>query len=277
MRLQNWLENMRKWIDGEEELDEKGDPKPRSKWDDFLVSIAREIEQCMQREMFTPPGGPTYIPREYVVFLNTEDDTEWQGEKREGLERGLHYVLSQRAQELAGESEFQTKTLTIELRADSALERGKFRVQHIWDAEAEKTRVQPRKRPMPVHEPEEDATVVRPRKSSAPIFSLLLKRNATGNENETPVIRSFHKNEITIGRGSRQVEVDLKLEGDLEVSRKHASLSRSDDGTFTITCHGANPVQIGDGRELPAGESSEVKAGEKISICSYELVIQSGV
>lgn len=277
MRIQNWLESMRKWIDGEEDLDEKGQPKPRSKWDDFLVSIAREIEQCMQREMFTPPGGPTYIPREYVVFLNTEDDAEWQGEKREGLERGLHYVLSQRAKEIAGESEFQTKTLTIELRADSALERGKFRVQHIWDVEAEKTRVQPRKRPVPVQEhqePEEDATVVRPRKSSAPVFSLSLSRKGASDENETPVIRPFYKNEITIGRGSRQVEVDLKLEGDLEVSRKHASVARSDEGVFIITCHGANPVLIGDGRELPSGESTEVKPGEKISICSYELMIQ---
>jgi hypothetical protein len=93
MRLHNWLESLRKWIDGEEDLDEQGQPRARSKWDDFLVSIAREVEETMQRERFTPPGGPTYVPREYVVFLNPEDDSEWQGEKREGLERGLHHVL----------------------------------------------------------------------------------------------------------------------------------------------------------------------------------------
>lgn len=274
MRLQNWLESLRKWIDGEEDLDEKGQPKPRSKWDDFLVSIARDIEQCMQREMFTPPGGPTYIPREYVVFLNKEDDAQWQGEKREGLERGLHHVLSLRAKELAGESEFQTKTLTIELRVDAALEPGKFRVQHIWDAEAEKTRVQPRKKATPVQEPEEDATVVRPRKSSPPVFALSLRHNSAESVVDTPVIHSFHKSEISIGRGSRQVEVDLKLSGDMEVSRKHATLSKKDDTVFVITCHGANPVVLGDRRELPSGESAEVRPGEKIAICSYELVIQ---
>src|SRR5918992_970006 len=149
MGLQNWFESLRKWIDGEEDLDEEGQPRPRSKWDDFLVAIAREVEQTMQREMFTPPGGPTYIPREYVVFMNPDDDAEWQGEKREGLERGLFHVLSERAKELAGSNEFQTRTLTVELRVDPGLEPGRFRVQHVWDSEAQKTMVKPRKRAEP--------------------------------------------------------------------------------------------------------------------------------
>jgi predicted component of type VI protein secretion system len=65
----------------------------------------------------------------------------------------------------------------------------------------------------------------------------------------------------------------LKLEGDMEVSRKHATLARR-EGAFTVTCHGANPVVIEGSREIPAGESREVKPGEKIVICSYELVIE---
>ena len=144
--MPGWMENLRKWIDGDEGLDEQGEPKPRSKWDDFLVSVAREIEGSMQREMFTPPGGPTYVPREYIVFMSTADDGEWQGEKREGLERGLHYVLSERAKQLAGDNDFQTRTLTVELRVDPGLESGRFRVQHVWDTEAQKTMVKPRKR-----------------------------------------------------------------------------------------------------------------------------------
>jgi hypothetical protein len=120
--MRAWIENLRKWIDGEESLDEKGEPQPRSKWDDFLVAVAREIEASMKREMFTPPGGPTYVPREYVVFLSPADDAEWQGEKREGLERGLHHVLSERAKELAGDNHFQTRTLIVDLRVDPGLE-----------------------------------------------------------------------------------------------------------------------------------------------------------
>jgi len=31
---------------------------------------------------------------------------------------------------------------------------------------------------------------------------------------------------------------------------------------------------LDDSREIPANESAEVKAGDKIVICSYELIIQ---
>jgi hypothetical protein len=294
-----WFESLRKWIDGEEDIDEKGQPLARSKWDDFLVSVAREVEQTMQREMFTPPGGPTYVPREYVVFMSATDDADWQGEKREGLERGLYHVLSERARELAGENEFQTKTLTVELRVDPGLESGHFRVQHIWDTEAQKTMVKPRKRTPPqdatsqnpasqnpasqslasqgfatiAEEREEEATIVRPRKSAEPNFSVLVRRNMPGADTAPPDVRPFFKDEITIGRGSRQVDVDLRLEGDLEVSRQHAMLKKSGDD-YTLTCKGANSITVNDEKEILSNESATVKPGDKISICSYELAIQ---
>lgn len=280
------FERLRKWIDGEEDLDEQGQPHPRSKWDDFLVAIAREVEQVMQQEMFTPPGGPTYVPREYIVFLSTTDDAEWQGEKREGLERGLFYVLSERAKELAGSNDFQTKTLTVELRVDPNLEPGHFRVQHIWDTEAQKTMVTPRKRPQSAPQPavigaatiaeerEDEATIVRARKPVEASFSVLVVREAPGADTAPPDVRPFFKDEITIGRGSSRVSVDLRLEGDLEVSRQHATLKKTADGEFVITCKGANPIVMGDGREINNGESAPVKPGEKITICTYGLIVQ---
>src|SRR3954467_9448204 len=131
------IESIRRWIDGEttddilEEADEHS--RPRRVWEEFLVKIAREVEACMQREMFTPPGGPTYIPREYIVYLSNDDDKEWQGDKRRGLEQGLFHVLSERARELAGSVQLQTKSFAIELRVDGTLNRGEFRVQPVWD------------------------------------------------------------------------------------------------------------------------------------------------
>src|SRR5436190_1106636 len=131
------IESIRRWIDGEstddilEEADEH--TKPRRVWEEFLVKIAREVEACMQREMFTPPGGPTYIPREYIVYLSNDDDKEWQGDKRRGLEQGLFHVLSERARELAGSVQLQTKSFAIELRVDGTLNKGEFRVQPVWD------------------------------------------------------------------------------------------------------------------------------------------------
>ncbi|HYL98858.1 MAG TPA: FHA domain-containing protein [Blastocatellia bacterium] len=353
MAFQGWIQNLRKWIDGEEPLEEDNSPRPRSKWEDFLVAVAREIEQTMLREMFTPPGGPTYIPREYIVFLSTGDDADWQGEKREGLQRGLHHVLSERAKELVGTQEFQTKTFSVELRVDGTLEAGKFRVQHIWDTSSPKTMVKPR-RPTVVQqapatqsmdtppkagqvlealassvgdsgpkdkwgsEPDNEATIVRPRTPKTPLFSISIRRlggpydsrsgssgsastamlsaepaeQSASNKSDSAetrildstqatnsggdagsaeaTVRTFFQDEITIGRGSSQVTVDLALEGDMEVSRKHATLRRR-DGAFEVTCHGANPLVLNGQREIATGESAGIKAGDKIGICSYEL------
>src|SRR5213592_20556 len=143
------LESIRKWIDGEtsEDLVESADAqaRPRRVWEEFLVKIAREVEACMQREMFTPPGGPTFIPREYIVYLSNDDDREWQGDKRRGLEQGLFHVLSERARELSGSNQLAAKSFAVELRVDGTLEKGQFRVQAVWDeTESGHTQVNPR-------------------------------------------------------------------------------------------------------------------------------------
>ncbi|NOT59152.1 MAG: hypothetical protein HOP19_02885, partial [Acidobacteria bacterium] len=166
-----------------------------------------------QREMFTPPGGPTYIPREYLVFLSREDDSEWQGDKREGLQRGLFHVLSERAQELVGKQDLQTKTFAVELRVDGTLEKGKFRVQPVWDSSAPKTEVKPRRKIEPVQEPlnslptmvdeaTAEATIVRPRNA---LFALEFTINGV---TET---MKFFQPAISIGRGSKDFPVDLRL------------------------------------------------------------------
>src|SRR5215510_852810 len=264
MGRQGWFETLRKWIDGEEDLDDQGKPRPRSKWEDFMVAIAREVEHTMQQEMFTPPGGPTYIPREYIVFLSPADDADWQGEKREGLQRGLYHVLSERSRELVGTTEFQTKTFTVELRVDAALEASHFRVQHIWDTSSPKTIVRPRATDqggaaqggaamdtVVVDREDDEVTVVRPRPPKDPLFSVSVRRVGGDATSGAADVRPFDKPEITIGRGSRQVSVDLKLEGDLEVSRKHATLARRPDGSFEITCHGANSIMLRGSQEVP--------------------------
>src|SRR2546423_15158432 len=112
------IESIRRWIDGEttddilEEVDEQAHPRRAA--EEFLVRVAREVEAVMQREMFTPPGGPTYIPPEYVVYLSSDDDKEWQGGKRRGLEQGVFYVLSERAREHSGETQAPAKTFPRE-------------------------------------------------------------------------------------------------------------------------------------------------------------------
>jgi hypothetical protein len=285
------IESIRRWIDGEttddilEEADEHA--KPRRVWEEFLVKIAREVEACMQREMFTPPGGPTYIPREYIVYLSNDDDKDWQGDKRRGLEQGLFHVLSERARELAGSVQLQTKSFAIELRVDGTLTKGEFRVQPVWDeTEAGHTMVTVRPATAATGAPpapgqtdapaetddtgtgtaEGEVTVVRPR--VVELYSVELWREGV-RQSVVPITKA----EITIGRGSRSVSVDLPLKGDPEISRVHATLTFDDQGRYWVTSKGRNPTLIS-GREVPRDERTIVQPDEKIAICSYTLRIQ---
>jgi hypothetical protein len=279
------LESIRKWIDGEtgEDLLEAADEhaKPRRVWEEFLVKIAREVEAAMQREMFTPPGGPTYIPREYIVYLSAEDDKDWQGDKRRGLEQGLFHVLSERARELSGSTQLAVKSFAVELRVDGTLEKGQFRVQPVWDeTESGHTMVTPRAEPTrasttfnpnetireTAESVESEQTVVRPK--AAPLYAVEVWRDGV-REAVVPVM----KPEISIGRGSRSVSVDLPIKGNPEVSRVHALLSRDNEGRYWIVAKGRNPTVVG-GRELPREEATEIAPDQKIGICNFVLRIQ---
>jgi hypothetical protein len=284
------IESIRRWIDGEgaedplSAADEQS--RPRRVWEEFLVKVAREVEAVMQREMFTPPGGPTYIPREYVVYLSNDDDKEWQGDKRRGLEQGLFHVLSERARELAGQTQLATKSFAVELRVDGTLNKGEFRVQPVWDeTEAGHTMVTARpsgdnqmmKTSMPgltpemggVTNPNEPAegeqTIVRPRVEE--LYSIEIWR-----EGVRQAVVPITKPEITIGRGSRSVSVDLPLKGDPEISRVHATLARDESGQYWLTPKGRNPTIVA-GREVTREERSPISPDEKIEICSYSLRI----
>src|SRR5215471_12886290 len=283
------IESIRKWIDGESADDileeAEGHTKPRRVWEEFLVQIAREVEVCMQHEMFTPPGGPTYIPREFIVYLSNDDDKDWQGDKRRGLEQGLFHVLSERARELAGSVQLQTKSFAIELRVDGTLNKNEFRVQPVWDeTEAGHTMVTVRPATVsasgntvdmaapataevgsdtsPGGDTEgADITVVRPR--VVELYSVELWR-----EGVRQAVQPITKPEITIGRGSKSVTVDLPLKGDPEISRVHATLTLDDQGRYWLTPKGRNPTLVS-GREIPREQRTVVQPDEKIAICSF--------
>ncbi|MEZ5425453.1 MAG: FHA domain-containing protein [Pyrinomonadaceae bacterium] len=150
------LDKVRRWIDGEsaelvlEEAARKAQVKPRSQAEEFIVKIARAVEEVMQRELVPLPQGTTIIPTEYMIFLNEEDDKDWQGIKRRGLEQGLYHILAERAKEIAGKRKLETKSFIIELRVDGTLEKGEVRVQHSWeDSSGNKTGVLARPKPQP--------------------------------------------------------------------------------------------------------------------------------
>ncbi len=150
------LDKVRRWIDGEsaelvlEQAARDAQIKPRSKAEEFIVKIAREVESVMQNELVPLPQGTTIIPSEYMIFLSAEDDKEWRGAKRRGLEQGLYHILAERAKEIAGKKKLETRSFVIELRIDGTLEKGQLRVQHSWeDSAGNKTGVLAKPKPIP--------------------------------------------------------------------------------------------------------------------------------
>ena len=158
------LDKVRRWIDGEtaelvlEEAARDAQVKPRSKAEEFIVKIAREVEGVMQRELVPLPQGTTIIPSEYAIFLSDADDRDWQGVKRRGLEQGLYHILAERAKEIAGKRKLETKSFVIELRVDGTLEKGNIRVQHSWEdtATAGKTGILARPKSGKLNPPSQD-------------------------------------------------------------------------------------------------------------------------
>lgn len=246
-------------------------PKPTQRWNDLLIHIAREIERVMLAEMFEPPGEPTYIPPEYIVFLSPADEAALQGDRRIGFLRGLRNLTAERARQLVGTGKTQTDTIRVEFRVDSSLEEGKFYVKASWDVQPEPTTVRRPSRPSEGEEPEEatqvqsedEMTQVRRR----PLFRLEVRREG----GSPPVTHPIFTPEIRLGRGGRSVPVDVPLPDDREISRLHAVLRQTDQG-YHIRMEGKNPMFVA-GQELRMGQSVAVQPGELIRIGIYTLRI----
>ncbi|MEJ7700374.1 MAG: FhaA domain-containing protein [Pyrinomonadaceae bacterium] len=154
------LDKVRRWIDGDnaesvlEEAARDAQVQPRSRAEEFIVKIARAVEEVMQNELVPLPQGTAIIPTEYTIFLSELDDKEWQGVKRRGLEQGLYHILAERAKEIAGKKKLETQSFAVELRVDGTLEKGDVRVQHGWeDDNSNKTSILARPKTMPSPQP----------------------------------------------------------------------------------------------------------------------------
>lgn len=325
------LDKVRKWIDGEtselvlEEAARDAQVKPRSQAEEFIVKIAREVESVMQREMVPLPQGTTIIPTEYTIFLSDEDDRDWQGAKRRGLEQGLYHILAERAKEIAGKKKLETKSFAVQLRVDGTLEKGDIRVQHSWeDTNANKTSILARMKPN-IEIPPKPAETVQPtsnlhqnqpvvqnqtlvndeppptmlpgnfqaapnfqnaqqatpltvddteeatrvqKRQPAELYKLEIWRGGV-RQNVVPIFQ----NQISIGRGSKSKPVDIALQGDPEISRRHLTFMTDGKGNFSMINEGRNPAIINN-YELPIGQQISISPGVPIMVCTFMLRIQ---
>lgn len=280
------LEKIRRWIDDEssERVLEEAilKERPQNAAEEFIVQIARAVEEVMRRELVPLPQGKVLMPAEYAVFISPEDDKEWQGIKRKGLEEALQYILGQRAKELAGNRHIELKRLSLEIKVDATLPKGEIRVHHTWeDGASGKTVINTRNRSnyAPLHgksiyektQPVFDLdsgeeTRISPR-TAVELYRLEIWQNGV-RQNVVPI----YQKEISIGRGSRSKPVDIALQGDLEISRHHLRIIYENNNFFVIS-EGRNPTFV-DNNQLPQGQKVLIKPVSMIKVCSYMLRIQ---
>ncbi len=310
------LDKVRHWIDGEsaelvlEEAARNAQVQPRSQAEAFIVKIAKAVEDVMQNELVPLPQGTAIIPTEYIIFLSEQDDKDWQGVKRRGLEQGLYHILVERAKEIAGKKKLETQSFAVELRVDGTLEKGDIRIQHGWDEDSSnKTGVLARPQnsqssspqSIPQNQPilqtpnfaaqsstnlNQSSVRQTPHPQVSPSSSEDAEEMTQVQKRQAPelyrleiwrggvrqTVMPIYKSEISIGRGSKSQPVDISLTGDPEISRRHLSLIYSDEG-FSIISEGRNPAMVNN-NEMPVGQKISVSAGIPINVCSYLLRIQ---
>lgn len=263
-------ERFRRWLDGEDpSVSSEESDRPGNEGNLFFVRLAREIEKVMRQEMFTPPGGQTYLPPEYLIYLSREDDQLWQGRKREALEEALQEGLARRARELVGDRPLRTTRLVLSFGVDGTLNRGEVRVQPVWE-ELSQTEVLPRRPGASPPPASAEATLVmaRPRR-----FAVRFGRSGSGQTECPEGIFAAQGESVTLGRGGQGQTVDLVLTGDLEISRRHVTITQVARGLYQIACLGRNPIEVGEEEVLP-GEEAVVRPGQSIRIGSYQLWIE---
>jgi predicted component of type VI protein secretion system len=65
----------------------------------------------------------------------------------------------------------------------------------------------------------------------------------------------------------------LQISGAREISRHHATLVKNPDGSFSLDCHGQNPIWLADGSGLLNGQSAPLRAGGTFRLASYQFTI----
>ena len=299
------LDKVRRWIDGDgnegvlEEAARDAQVKPRSKAEGFIVQIARAVESVMQNEMVSLPQGTTIIPSEYTIFLSSDDDKEWQGVKRKGLEQGLYHILAERAKEIAGKKKLETKSFVIELRIDGTLEKGDVRVQHSWeDSAGNKTGVLARPKSLPPILPAQKAAAlptdpnVRPRTAPvaqfqpagqiSPTFPNTNIQQAVPIQPEDPEEMTRVKSRMTelykleVWRGGTRQNVVPIYQSEIVIGRgsksKPVDIPLSGDVEIsrrhlTLVTDGAgNFWAVNEGKNAAAVNNYELPAGQRVAV-----------
>jgi len=265
------LEPIRLWVDGEVRRDPAEEialhRTTQSHSEQFMLSVARELDRVLKEEFVSNRiKGAAYVPARFAVFLSSADDKAWGGRKRTFLGETLGDIILREAEKMCGKTlRLTVDSIEVEIRVDGTLSQGELYVRPVSDSATETTIFSANIKRVDV----DGATVFDPSgavSGAKPLYFLEIVQ--PGQQAERVPI---YKREITIGRGSQNDPVDVKLEGESRISRIHSSLQIDSRGKIWLTAKGTNPTLLA-GRVVSRGERVQVKPAQAIEI--YEVTLR---
>ncbi len=263
------LAPLRKLIDGPESQDPAEQiaqfSVASSRSQDFMLKVAREIDRVLKEEFVSNRlKGTAYVPERFTVFISSSDDKAWTGQKRSFLAETLGDIILGEADKMCGNSLTLTvRSIEVDIRVDGTLADAELYVRPVADTSTDATLLNVAGKTANV-----DKTIFDPSGGVAgakPLYFIEL----TGPGSVKQML-PVYKRLVTIGRGSRRDQVDIRLEGEPRISRLHASLRLGQRRKLWLTASGTNPTLL-DGRVLPCDQATEVKPKQKIKIYGFVM------
>jgi len=239
--------------------------------------ISKKLKELMKQNVDVV-GRKIIIPNYYAIHFN-ETDRHMRLEVEDVLTGELKEELYHEMRKINPEQ--NKRELQIEVKTDSSLARGEFRIEyHIKKPDETAADATPAKPTAPAPPSADDndfkATVIEagpllPDDSEQatviqrPDASVRYKLSIAcgGEQKEVEITKAL----ISIGRSSND---DVMLDSpDFSVSRAHATLEVR-DMAFYLTPTGINGTSL-NGKELPLKEEVKLSPGDEITIMNYTL------
>jgi len=244
--------------------------------------ISKRLKETMSKNVDVV-GRKIIVPNYYAIYFN-EEDRKSRLEVEDVMTDELREELYHEMRRVNPES--SKKEIVIEMKTDSSLPKGQFKIEHhIKKPEVKKEteehgKVAATLTRTPVVEEDEDlkatiieqvaeeppddyqATIIQ-RPVSAVLYKLLVDSGESKEEIE------ITKEKISMGRNSKD---DVTLESsDLTISRSHATLEVR-NGEYFLLPSGVNGTIL-NGQELELQKEVKVSSNDEIKIMNYTLSI----
>lgn len=276
-----WLEKLRRWIDGVEDLsaaekvlqDSRNIGLRKSKSELFLQKLLQEIEMVLKDEVTRiPDSKKAYVPPKFIVFISSDEEKSLPKDKREFFEQFLSGRILERAREIAGQLQLSAESIEVNVRVSADLKGEEVEVETFSDRFDKTFEISVResvdwKTVLKSEETFEDlGTINDERFNFKPLYHLQIWRNGK-MERQLPI----NEREISVGRDYAESSALIRLQTEnRKISGLHTSIRYEKNGEVSVIALHKNPTVVA-GKILLKGDTANLAKNNTIEIYDYTL------